>query len=260
MPEEDFFMGDHAVGDDFGGDDLGPGEYVGEDGEDGSPDAQAGLGPAGSDGGRHIAFDPRRAPNERALIMAMTDADGEGGMLDYFDQAALKNWAGPEHWKLRKTIRRRSPLSVPQFGITSDTITLFCTADTTDAAAASKPKREKKEAFKIDFLSPVEKELKEIAKELFAPVTRGAGITLPKYSSGKSKKGKKGKGKEKQHDHTLPEDMHFSSRQLVTLFLKPKFSVSLLLITLSSVNSTISVVEDAWPARPTKREWRRRNR
>jgi len=110
MPEEDFFMGDHAVGDDFGGDDLGPGEYVGEDGEDGSPDAQAGLGPAGPDGGRHIAFDPRRAPNERALIMAMTDADGEGGMLDYFDQAALKNWAGPEHWKLRKTIRRRSSL------------------------------------------------------------------------------------------------------------------------------------------------------
>ena len=110
VPEEDFFMGDQAVGDDFGGDDLGPGEYVGEDGENGSADAQAGLGPAGSDGGRHIAFDPRRAPNERALIMAMTDADGEGGMLDYFDQSALKNWAGPEHWKLRKTIRRRSSL------------------------------------------------------------------------------------------------------------------------------------------------------
>ena len=110
MPEEDFFMGDHAVGDDFGGDDLGPGEYGGEDGENGAADAQAGLGPAGPDGGQHIAFDPRQAPNERALIMAMTDADGEGGMLDYFDQSVLKNWAGPEHWKLRKTIRRRSSL------------------------------------------------------------------------------------------------------------------------------------------------------
>jgi hypothetical protein len=40
--------------------------------------------------------------------MAMTDADGDGGMLDYFDQSLLKNWAGPEHWKLRKTVRRRS--------------------------------------------------------------------------------------------------------------------------------------------------------
>lgn len=100
----------------------------------------------------------------------------------------------------------------------------------TEAAAASRPKREKKEAFKIDFVSPAEKDLKDIAKDLFAPVTRGAGITLPKYSSGKGSKGKKSKAKEKQSDHTLPDDMHFSSRQLVTLFLKPKFSVRLFLV------------------------------
>ncbi|KAF8479765.1 condensin complex subunit 2/barren [Russula ochroleuca] len=204
LPEEDFFMGDNAVGDDLGGDDLGPG-YAGEDGENGFDDAQTGHHPAGTEGGRHIAFDPRRAPNERALIMAMTDADAGDGMLDYFDQSLLKNWAGPEHWKLRKTVRR---------------------PDITEAAiASSKPKREKKEAFKIDFSSPV-KDLKETAKELFAPVTRGAGITLPKHSSGKGgPRGKKGKVKGKQHDHTLPDDMHFSSRQLITLFLKPKFSL-----------------------------------
>jgi len=95
-------------------------------------------------------------------------------------------------------------------------------------ANASKPKREKKEAFKIGFLSPAEKELKDTARELFAPVTRGAGITLPKHADGKGSKGKKVKAKEKQSDHTLPDDMHFSSRQLVTLFLKPKFSVRLL--------------------------------
>ena len=108
---------------------------------------------------------------------------------------------------------------------------IFCLADITEAAAtASKPKREKKEAFKIDFSSPA-KDLKETAKELFAPVTRGAGITLPKYTSGgRGSRGKKGKTKGKQLDHTLPDDMHFSSRQLITLFLKPKFSVSLLLI------------------------------
>jgi condensin complex subunit 2 len=168
--------------------------------------------------------------------MAMTDADGEGGMLDYFGQSILKNWAGPEHWKLRKTIRRRSFFFL-NFGTTFDTNISLCTADTTEAVAASKPKREKKEAFKIDFLSPAEKDLKETAKELFAPVTRGAGLTLPKYSSGRASKGKKGKSKEKQHDHTLPDDMHFSSRQLVTLFLKPKFSVSLPWMILSVVNS-----------------------
>src|SRR5712671_985890 len=70
-PEQDFFMGDHGIGDDFGGD------AGGEDGdENGSVDAQAGLHPAGTEGGRHIAFDPHHAPNERALIMAMTDAEG----------------------------------------------------------------------------------------------------------------------------------------------------------------------------------------
>jgi len=94
----------------------------------------------------------------------------------------------------------------------------------------AKPKapREKKEAFKIDFMSPPEKDLKETAKGLFAPVTKGASITLPGTSSTsasrKGGRGKKAKEKEKD-DHRLPDDMHFTSRQLVTLFLKPKFSV-----------------------------------
>ena len=131
----------------------------------------------------------------------------------------------------------------------------------TEAAAASKPKREKKEAFKIDFLSPAENDLKDTAKELFAPVTRGAGISLPKYTSGKGSKGKKGKAKEKQSDHTLPDDMHFSSRQLVTLFLKPKFSVRLLSVLLSGLAiCNIPTAEDARAACRAKRERRRRSR
>lgn len=32
---------------------------------------------------------------------------------------------------------------------------------------------------------------------------------------------------DRRHDQTLPDDMHFSSRQLVTLFLKPKFSLKM---------------------------------
>lgn len=55
-------------------------------------------------------------------------------------------------------------------------------------------------------------------------------MTLPGPSIAK-KRSRKGKGKdkeadEKRFDNTLPDDMHFSSKQLVTLFLKPKFSVS----------------------------------
>lgn len=75
--------------------------------------------------------------------------------------------------------------------------------------------------------------VKEFAKEKFAPPTRGVGINLPGYalpsSSKTGKKGKKNKEKEKEREkkeeQVLPDDMHFSSRQLVTLFLKPGFSV-----------------------------------
>ena len=103
-PVEDFFVGEQAVGNDFGGDGMGQ-EDFGADRDSGSVEAdrEQQMGPQGRLG----QFDPHRGPNERDLVMAMTDADGEGGMMDYFDQNFLKNWAGPEHWKLRKVVRRR---------------------------------------------------------------------------------------------------------------------------------------------------------
>lgn len=71
--------------------------------------------------------------------------------------------------------------------------------------------------------------MKEIAKELFVAPSRGATLTLAGPSlAKKSTKSRKAKDKdkekeEKRFDNTLPDDMHFSSKQLVTLFLKPKF-------------------------------------
>ncbi|CCM07077.1 uncharacterized protein FIBRA_09401 [Fibroporia radiculosa] len=206
-PVEDFFVGDQAVGDGFPDGDFDANEYGGD--QPGDPDAVSGEP---SQPGGFVAFDPRRVPNERDLVLAMTDGDEAGGglMMDYFDQAFLKNWAGPEHWKLRKVVRR------------PDTV----------EAAVPKAKREKKEAFKIDFLTPSAKDTKTLAKELFAPPTRGASIMLPgpstaKASARKGGRPKKGKDRaqDKRNDQTLPDDMHFSSRQLVTLFLKPKFAL-----------------------------------
>ena len=70
--------------------------------------------------------------------------------------------------------------------------------------------RSKKEAVWIDFLTPCDKDLKELTKELFAPATKGAGINLPRFgTTAANKKGKK--TKEKRDDHKL--------------FLKPKFIV-----------------------------------
>lgn len=93
------------------------------------------------------------------------------------------------------------------------------------ANKAAKATKAKKEVFKIDFLTPPDpdKNLKDVAKELFAPVTKGVGINLP--GTGAAARKSKKKTTEKRDDHLLPDDMHFSSRQLVTLFLKPKFFV-----------------------------------
>ncbi|KAJ7743101.1 condensin complex subunit 2/barren [Mycena metata] len=206
-PVEDFFVGDDAVNDDYGGDMMGGDDYGGENQSNGSGmTAEQNMGAPRGPGGI-MPFDPRRPPNE--LVMAMTDADGDGGMMDYFDKNFSKNWAGPEHWKMRKVIRRPD-------------------ADTTAKQGAAKPRREKKEAFKLDFLTPLEKDFKELTKELFAPVTgKGAGINLPGTGPAAKKSKKKGKEKEKKDDHSLPDDMHFSSRQLVSLFLKPKFQLKM---------------------------------
>lgn len=110
-------------------------------------------------------------------------------------------------------------------------LTCLLIADASEGIA-SKPRREKKEAFRIDFLTPSEKDVKTLSNELFASVTRGAGITLPNYGTVGPTAKKVGRGRkakeEKRDTHTLPDDMHFSSRQLVTLFLKPKFSVGVL--------------------------------
>ena len=98
---EDFFVGADAVGDDY----EGRGDYGGDNNSNGS------AGPVddgGGDGrpGPYVAFDPRQAPNGRDLILAMAETDGNS--LEYFDQNFLKNWAGPEHWKLAKKVIRRS--------------------------------------------------------------------------------------------------------------------------------------------------------
>jgi condensin complex subunit 2 len=107
--EQDFFTGDQAVGD-F----APPGGFAPFSAEDSHIE-----GVSGQDRGVVVGmepFDPRRAPNERDLVMAMTiTGEGEDGeMLNYFDSAFMKNWAGPEHWKLRRMIKKRE-LPRPHF-------------------------------------------------------------------------------------------------------------------------------------------------
>jgi Condensin complex subunit 2 len=131
-----------------------------------------------------------------------------------------------------------------------------------DANAGTKPKarRDKKEAFKIDFLTPPDpnKDLRDISKEMFAPVTKGTGINLP-GTGATAKKGKR-KLKEKRDDHRLPDDMHFSSKQLVTLFLKPKFFVRYFSSLQPFVYADASSAQDAGTEGKDELQWRWRSR
>lgn len=102
---QDFFAGDDAVND-YGG--FGADQEYGDAEGDHSGDMDGDEEGRETTGGppRATPFDPRRAPDQRELIMAMIE-DGGASMMDYFDSSVVKNWAGPEHWKLRKVIRKR---------------------------------------------------------------------------------------------------------------------------------------------------------
>lgn len=220
-PEVDFFTGADAINEDYGN---GGGAWGADEGADGSEEngsregGSAGPHSAAPGGpGTFVDFDPRQAPNRRDLVMAMSD--DAGGALGYFDQSMLKNWAGPEHWKTKRTLRKGS--LVAYFSSPLPTAnSLLCLSVDDANKPATKRKTKEKEVFKIDFTTPIEKSHKDIQKELFAPPDKINSLSIPKAT------------KAKETDNLLPDDMHFDARQLVTLFLKPKFTVMFLFPTL----------------------------
>ncbi|KAK7941060.1 Condensin complex subunit 2 [Apiospora aurea] len=138
------------------------------------------FGEGGEAWAREAALDPQMRPYSVPLEDGMEGGDGVDGidnengeyvismnhsktgekvhedLLSYFDQALQKNWAGPEHWRIRKIKDASKP-------------------------EASTRQRKEKEPFEIDF-----KDWKSKTRNL------------------------------------LPDDKHFNSKQLLSLFLKPK--------------------------------------
>jgi len=127
------------------------------------------------------AFDPEKP--RYGVTLRHGEDDEQENILNYFDKALQKNWAGPEHWKIRKV------------------------KDAAKTANAPGGKRKEKEPFEIDFLAPMTQAL---ADALYTPAANNSSISLPK-SQWKSKT-----------RNLLPDDKHFNSRQLLRLFLKPK--------------------------------------
>lgn len=70
------------------------------------------TGNAGDDGAAGVAIsaagplspiDPTVKPlNEKDYIMAGEEND----MFSYFDSAFMRNWAGPEHWKMKRVVNK----------------------------------------------------------------------------------------------------------------------------------------------------------
>lgn len=130
------------------------------------------------------------APDSAAYGITLSASSHHAGndtenILSYFDRALSKNWAGPEHWRIRK----------------------IKDASASKAANAAPRPRKEKEPFRIDFAAPMSRALHDA---LYTPATTASAITLPKAQwRSKSR-------------NLLPDDKHFNSKQLLRLFLKPK--------------------------------------
>ena len=147
------------------------GQEYSEDGVDGGEPASGDIG----------VFDANSSQYGIGFVHGKKELQHEN-ILSYFDNTLSKNWAGPENWKIQKVKDSDKQTTVPT-------------------------KRKEKEAFEIDFLSPLDPSL---ADTIYTLATSASTITLPK-SQQKSRT-----------RNLLPDDKHFNSRQLLSLFLKPK--------------------------------------
>ncbi|KAK0618162.1 condensin complex subunit 2/barren [Bombardia bombarda] len=145
-----------------------------------------GLGDGAAAEGDGDGVDMMGDENNGDYVMSMTHTQKADkvheDILSYFDQALQKNWTSAEHWRIRKI---------------------------KDVNKPSEPARQRKEKqpFEIDFASPLDSALAEV---IYTPASTNTAISMPK---------KDWKSKSR---NLLPDDKHFSSRQLLSLFLKPK--------------------------------------
>ena len=185
----------------LGGFDLPPNTGFGEGGEAWAKDAALepmlrvshtdddGLSGDGAQDGIAVGdFDPSN-PQGDAYAVSLNHREGNEheNVLSYFDNALKSQragWAGPEHWRIRKIKQATS-------------------AETT----APVRQRKEKEPFEIDFAAPMDQALADM---IYTPANSNSAISLPKAQW-------KTKGR-----NLLPDDRHFNSRSLLSLFLKPK--------------------------------------
>ncbi|KAJ2828277.1 hypothetical protein GGI24_002431, partial [Coemansia furcata] len=135
-------------------------------------------------------------PGSRQLAIA----EDEDNLLSYFDTKLAKTWAGPEHWRLpiSRAIMQKQQQQQQGSGNTGE-------EDASEEGDASKRKRTEKLVYFTDFMNGSDVS----AETLFAKPPRASSNTMSKKAA-------------QNQDHTLPEDVHFSSKNLFNLILKPR--------------------------------------
>ena len=144
--------------DNMGGFDMAPGVGFGEGGEAWAqelalvPNARVHNNDI-AEGDEEAAAEGEMGTEEQQYALSMSHAREQEheNILSHFDQVLKKNWAGPEHWRIRR---------VKEAG-----------------KAAPITKRKEKEPFEIDFMAPMSQEL---ANALYTPAASASAISLPK--------------------------------------------------------------------------------
>ena len=143
----------------------------------------------GADEGEAAAFRPTTSTfNATEFASAIVESNGSDEFA-FFNPKHLSNWAGPSHWKAFKPA-----------------------ASTSAASKVAQKSKSKRAEFFVDFAAPVDrKALKAaFAKTNATTVMTGAAVA-----------------KAEAQDFDLPTDLHYSVRNLMSLFLKPSHTVQL---------------------------------
>lgn len=199
MPELDYggdddILDDAALGDvgfdDFGGaDDDGP---VG-----GVEDFEFGYNPMNeqyAEIAQDVAVPGGVGPSDPRYKPTINEAD----LLAYFDHTLKKNWAGPEHWKVQKL---RGVIEEKKRAVENEE-----GADEEDGGDKSNKTKKKTAPVEVDFLSE-DNDIDEAV--LFGRPAHMSALALSKTQQ------------RSETNNLLPNDEHFSTDNLVKLFIKP---------------------------------------
>jgi condensin complex subunit 2 len=146
--------------------------------------------------------------DEKAVKWSNTEEVTDETGLSYFDGAFKQTWAGPEHWKIRKS--QRIVNNNTNNNNNNNSNYSNSNNNTISNTKSRSRKNSKVEKVAIDFVNSVID-----FRQIFSKPTTSGQISLTKAAI----------LERNEHDHLLPDDFHFSSSSLLKLFIKPNWKM-----------------------------------